>query len=73
MVLDLYHQGLELLGIGVPVQQLLRLPILGRVRRVKSAFGSDELGALDGLGNELRTAFDALRFEYAGGKEKAAP
>jgi V/A-type H+-transporting ATPase subunit A len=71
LVLDVYHQGLELLGLGVPVQQLLRLPVLGRVRRVKSAFGSDEPGGLGSLREELRAAFDALRFEYAGGKEKA--
>ncbi len=70
LVLDLYHQGLELLGLGVPVQQLLRLAILGRVRRVKSAFGSDEVAGLEKFRDEARAAFDVLRFEYAGSKER---
>jgi V/A-type H+/Na+-transporting ATPase subunit A len=71
LIMDLYHQGVELLGIGVPVQQLLRLPILGRVRRVKSAYGSDELGGLAKFREEVRGAFDGLRLEYAGAVDKA--
>lgn len=72
LVLDLYHQGVELLGIGVPVTQLLRVPVLGRVRRIKSAFGSDELEGLETFRGEVRSAFDALRFEYAEAREKAS-
>lgn len=72
LVLDVYHQGVELLGIGIPVTQLLRVSILGRVRRVKSAFGSGELEGLDKFREEARIAFDELRLEYAEGKEKTS-
>jgi V/A-type H+/Na+-transporting ATPase subunit A len=72
LILDLYHQGAELLGLGVPVQQLLRLAILGRVRRVKSAFGSAEVEGLTRFREEVRGAFDVLRLEYAGARDKQA-
>jgi len=60
LVLQIYHQGVELLETGVPVQQLARLPILSQVRRLKS--GTDDL--LRSFEQEIRTAFNRLRVEY---------
>ena len=42
LVLEIYHQGRELLRLGVPVESLSGLPIMGRARRLKSAYRSDE-------------------------------
>ncbi|MBI5462741.1 MAG: V-type ATP synthase subunit A [Gammaproteobacteria bacterium] len=64
LILEIYHQGLDLLGLGVPVQELLVLPILGRARRIKGVFPSDKLDELRGFGMEIRAEFDRLRDEY---------
>jgi len=64
LVLDLYHQGVELLAVGVPVQQLLALTILSRTRRVKSVYSSEQVEGLRGFAGEIREAFASLRTEY---------
>ncbi|HEX9626694.1 MAG TPA: V-type ATP synthase subunit A [Acidiferrobacterales bacterium] len=72
LILDAYHQGQELLGIGVPVQELLKLPVLSRARRVKSSYSSEQLDELKKFQDEVREAFGQLRAEYAkpGGKRR---
>lgn len=72
LMLAVYHQGVELLDMGVPVQQLLGLPILGRVLRCKSAYSSEQLDELRTFAGEIRAAFDRLRTEYAKPAEKTA-
>ncbi len=64
LLLDLYHHGQDILGIGVPVQQLLALPILSRARRVKSLYSSDQLDALKGFAREIRESFEKFHIEY---------
>ncbi len=70
LVLDIYHQGQELLGIGVPVQQLLGLPILARARRVKSSYTSKQMEELMGVRREIHEAFVGLQTEYGKPGEK---
>lgn len=72
LILQIYHQGTDLLGIGVPVQQLLTLPILSRARRVKSVYASDQVEQLHGFGKEIREAFAHLQTEYGKPGEKRA-
>jgi V/A-type H+-transporting ATPase subunit A len=64
LALDIYHQGAALLGIGVPVQQLLTLPILARARRVKSLYTSQQVEELRGFRKEIDAAFEKFRVEY---------
>ncbi len=64
LLLDLYHHGQDVLGIGVPVQQLLALPILSRARRIKSLYSSDQVDALRGFAGEIRESFEKFHIEY---------
>lgn len=70
LVLELYQRGGELLGIGVPVQELLGLAILSRARRLKALYASNQTDALSGFRGEIRDTFERLRTEYGkpGGK-----
>ncbi|OGI57496.1 MAG: V-type ATP synthase subunit A [Candidatus Muproteobacteria bacterium RBG_19FT_COMBO_61_10] len=72
LMLDLYHQGADLLAIGVPVQQLVVLPILSRARRVKAVYSSEDVDKLRGFSGEIHEAFAALRTEYGKPGGKAA-
>ncbi len=64
MILDIYHRGIQLLGLGVPVQELINLPVLGRARRVKSVYRSEQIEEMKGFRREIETAFDTLGAEY---------
>ncbi|HYA37285.1 MAG TPA: V-type ATP synthase subunit A [Candidatus Methylomirabilis sp.] len=70
LVLEIFHQGQALLDIGVPVQQLLTLPILSRARRVKSMYTSQQVEELQGFRKEIDEAFAQFHAEYGkpGGK-----
>jgi V/A-type H+/Na+-transporting ATPase subunit A len=64
MILDIYHQGLDLLSHGVTVQEVLALPILGRVRRIKGVYSSEQVEELRAFGAQIRSEFDHVRDEY---------
>ena len=70
LVLDIHRQGRELLDIGVPVQQLLGLPILSRARRLKSSYTSQQLDQLKAVRTEIQDAFAGLHTEYGKPGEK---
>ncbi len=65
LMIDIYNRGAEMLRLGMPVQELLRLPLLAKARRWKIAYGSDELEGLRQEAREIVPLFDALRAEYA--------
>ncbi|HIC80093.1 MAG TPA: V-type ATP synthase subunit A [Kiloniellaceae bacterium] len=65
LMLDIYHEGVRLLQNGVPVQELLRLPLLGKARRCKSGYGNDQVDELKAWGEEARATFEGLRSEYS--------
>jgi V/A-type H+-transporting ATPase subunit A len=64
LALDIYHQGVAMLKLGVPAQELLALPLLARARRFKSMYTSDELERLEACREEVRHGFDRLRTDY---------
>ncbi|EDN69863.1 V-type ATPase subunit A [Beggiatoa sp. PS] len=70
LMLQIYHQGLELIEAGVPVQQLSDLSILANARRIKSEFSSTEIHKINDFEKEIQSAFDKIRLEY--GYKKAA-
>jgi len=72
LVLGLYHKGRALLELGVPVEEITRLPIMGRVRRIKSAYRSDQIEELKAFEDEIRAAFDPIQMEYSAAQEKTA-
>jgi V/A-type H+-transporting ATPase subunit A len=71
LVLDIHHRGIKLLGLGAPVQELISLPVLGRARRVKSVYRSDQIEEMKGFRREIETAFDTLGAEYQGTRQLA--
>jgi V/A-type H+-transporting ATPase subunit A len=71
MALRIYDLGAALVAVGVPVQELQRLPLLSRARRIKSLYPSDRLDEIDAFRDEVERAFDQLRQEYAKLEEQA--
>ena len=63
LMLNIYHQAMALLEIGIPVQQLADLPLLAQARRLKSQFQSTELDKLRQFESEVRTQFNQIRVE----------
>jgi len=63
-MLEIYHHGVELIEAGVPVQQLMEMPILAQARRLKSSYRSEEIAPLNQFGQTIRETFNQLRIEY---------
>ena len=70
-MLSIYRQGSKLLEIGVPVQELLRLPLLAEAQRLKAAYSNDQLDELHRFSAHADSEFKRLRDEY-GQHAKAA-
>lgn len=64
LVLEIYHQGQELLEHDIPVQQLAALPVLAQMRRLKSSYSSEQIEELQGFRKEIQEAFKQMRREY---------
>ena len=65
LVLDIVHEGEAMIVLGVPVRELLALPLLAQARRWKIQYGPDDVGALAREADSLRMVFDRLRADYA--------
>ncbi len=70
LALMIYDQGAELVTRGVPVQELQRLPLLSRVRRIKSLYSSEQLDDIESFRDEVEQNFENLRQEYANQEEQ---
>ena len=64
LLLEVFEQGQQLLAGGVPVQQLLALPLLARAVRLKSTHGEDRIDDLGDFRSAIREAFTPLLEEY---------
>jgi V/A-type H+-transporting ATPase subunit A len=73
LMIEIHNRGAEMLRIGMPVQELLRLPLLAKARRWKMAYDSDEMAGLEQEARDLVPTFDALRAEYASPVAKPGP
>ncbi len=51
--------------LGVPVRELLALPLLAQARRWKIHYGPDDVAALAREADSVRMVFDRLRADYA--------
>jgi V/A-type H+/Na+-transporting ATPase subunit A len=65
LMLDIYTRGLNLLALGVPVQELLRLPLLARAQRIKTMYTSAQLSGVGEFAAQVRGDFERLGNEYA--------
>jgi V/A-type H+-transporting ATPase subunit A len=64
LALSVYDRGMELIELGVPVQELQDLPQLARVRRCKSQHASEQVERIQAFAAEVEQAFAAIRLEY---------
>jgi len=64
-MLSIYQQGLKLLEFGVPVQELLRLPLLAEAQRLKGAYTNDQMDEFRNFSIRADGEFKRLRDEYA--------
>jgi V/A-type H+-transporting ATPase subunit A len=64
-MLSIYRQGLQLLEFGVPVQELLRLPLLAEAQRLKGSYANDQMDGLHSFAARVDGEFERLRNEYA--------
>ena len=71
-MLSIYQQGLKLLEFGVPVQELLRLPLLADAQRLKGTYTNDQMDELRNFSVRTNSEFKRLRDEYAQHGKSAA-
>jgi V/A-type H+-transporting ATPase subunit A len=71
-VLGFHDGGMELIGLGVPLEQLLDLPHGTELRRLKASLRNEDLGPLDELRERIAQSFDTLRLEYERGPEEVS-
>lgn len=64
-MMEIHQRGADMLALGMPVQELLRLPLLAQARRWKISYASEEIEALTEACNNIVPVFDGLRAEYA--------
>ncbi len=65
LMIEIHTRGAEMLKVGMPVQELLRQPLLAKARRWKISYSSEEIEGLEQEGKAIEPIFDALRAEYA--------
>ncbi|AKH20080.1 V-type ATP synthase subunit A [Sedimenticola thiotaurini] len=71
MVLMIYDRGMELIELGISVQELTDLPLMAKARRAKQNFSSEQCDQIRALIEEFKQAFGKIRLEYAKFKEHA--
>jgi V/A-type H+-transporting ATPase subunit A len=64
-MLSIYRQGQALLEQGVPVQELLRLPLLASAQRLKGRYANDQLDGMREFAAQASAEFARLADEYA--------
>lgn len=64
LVMGLFDQGVELIRLGAPVQELAEHPLLAQIRRAKSRWSSEETKKLEDFATEAIEAFVRLKANY---------
>lgn len=72
MVLEFHDYGTELVDLGVPVEQLQTLPVVGQLKRLKSTYTSDELDKMEDFARKMKQQLDLMRADYTSVKEPAS-
>jgi V/A-type H+-transporting ATPase subunit A len=69
LVMRVFDQGMELIGLGAPIQELAEHPVMARIRRAKSTWRSEDGEQMAAFSTEVYQALSALRSEYASSQE----
>ncbi|MCP4994914.1 MAG: V-type ATP synthase subunit A [Gammaproteobacteria bacterium] len=72
MMLTIFNKGSELIDLGIPVQELMELPMLARARRAKQTYNSEQTELILELIEEFNQEFDKIRLEYAKFREHSS-
>ena len=72
LVLSVYQRGSELIGLGVPVQHLSRLPLISQIKRLKSQYSSEELDELRAFKTEIKDVMGKIHAEYEASRKVSA-
>ncbi|MBK1719630.1 V-type ATP synthase subunit A [Thiocystis violacea] len=65
LAITIYKRGEALIKLGVPVTELQRLPLLAKMRRIKSMYSSEQLDQFQAFRKEVDQAMEAIRIDYA--------
>ena len=65
LVIGIYRQGESLIKLGVPVTELQSLPLLAKMRRIKSMYSSEQLDQIQAFRAEVEQTMEGIRVEYA--------
>jgi len=65
LMLQFHDGGVDLIKLGVPVEQLIDLPFSGDLKRLKSTVPNDDLQKLTDVSEKIRQSFDAMRADYS--------
>ncbi|MBK1695231.1 V-type ATP synthase subunit A [Chromatium weissei] len=65
LAITIYKRGEALIKLGVPISELQNLPLLAKMRRIKSMYSSEQLDQIQAFRNEVDQAMEAIRIEYA--------
>ena len=65
LAVTIYTGGASLIEIGVPVSELQALPILAKMRRLKSMYTSDQMDQIQAFRAEVESSLESIRLEYA--------
>ncbi len=64
LMLTIFDQGAELIELGVPVQELIDLPILAKARRLKQTLSSEQINDITVFADEIKDELERLKVEY---------
>jgi len=64
IMLTIYHQGEDLLTLGMPVQELNKLPLLIKAKRCKNTYSSEQTQDLEQFIKQVIFDFQQCRNEY---------
>jgi V/A-type H+-transporting ATPase subunit A len=70
--LSIYEKGVEMVELGVPVQELSSLDLMTKTRRLKQQYASDEVEHILAVHNQVTPEFDRLRIRYGSAPENSA-
>ncbi|MFK5894635.1 MAG: V-type ATP synthase subunit A [Pseudomonadota bacterium] len=65
IMLIIYHQGEDLLKLGMPVEELNKLPLLIKAKRCKSTYSSEQTDDLNKFIKKVMSDFQQCRKEYS--------
>ncbi|MCG6897984.1 MAG: V-type ATP synthase subunit A [Thiocapsa sp.] len=65
LAITIYKRGAALIKLGVPVSELQQLPLMAKMRRLKSLYSSEQIDQVHAFRAEVDQAMESVRMEYA--------